>query len=144
MYFEIQSKLNFKKSIMKQFTINRNMAIAIGSLLAFPTAFFILISLLKYSFGISYLFDSTEPLLNRLGLKNSFGWNINLFILFGPLIAMLLNLFAVLKMEWHNEKQKIEIKLSIEKHWWNMVLVILSGILLAALFIYALGENCKC
>ncbi len=129
---------------MKQITINRNAAAAFGVMLAFPTAYFILISLLKYVFGISYLFDTAQPLLERMGIKESLGLNINLLILFGPLIAMLLNLLAVLKIEWFNQKDFFSVKLSLQKHWWNMALLIFSGILLATLFIYVLGENCRC
>ena len=127
-----------------QLTINRKWAIALGTLLAFPTAYFILISLLKYGPGSSYLFDSAQPLLERLGIKESLGMNINLLILFGPLVALALNLLSVLRIEWYNEKENFSLRLSIQKHWWNMVLVIVSCVLLATLFIYALGENCRC
>ena len=129
---------------MKPNVINTNSVFWIGTLLTLPTAYFILISLLKYVFGISYLFDTSQPLLERMGIKESLGLNINLFILFGPLIAMLLNLLAVLKIEWFNQKDFFSLKLSLQKHWWNMALVIFSGILLATLFIYILGENCRC
>jgi len=120
------------------------MAAALGILLTFPTAYFILISLLKFGFGASYLFDSTQPFLERIGIKESLGWNINLLILLGPLSALGLNLLAVLKVEWNNGREIFAIKFSIEKHWWNMTLVFLSGLLLATLFVYALGENCRC
>lgn len=129
---------------MKQVTINRRWSLLLGALLAFPTAYFILILLFKYVFEIPYLFDSVQPLLERMGVKDSLGWNINLLILFGPLVALGLNLLFVLKIEWYNQKKNFSIKLSIEKHWWNIVLIIVSGILLATLFIYALGENCRC
>ena len=127
-----------------QLTINRKWAVAFGMLLALPAAYFILISLLKYAFGIPWLFDAAQPFLERLGIKEALGFNINLVILFGPLIALLLNLFAVLKIDLYNDKENFSIKFSIRKHWWNMMLVIFSGILLAVLFVYALGENCRC
>ncbi len=127
-----------------QHTINRKSALAAGALFAFPAAYFILISLLKYAFKAPHLFDAIQPLLEKLGIRQSLGWNINLLILFGPLIAFLLNLLAVLKFEWYNEREKISMKFSIEKHWGNMALVFVSGLLLATLFIYALGENCRC
>jgi drug/metabolite transporter (DMT)-like permease len=129
---------------MKANVINTNRVFWIGTLLTLPTAYFIFISILKYGFGISGLFNSSQPLLENLGIKESPGLNINLLILFGPAIALLLNLFAVLKIDWQNENEFLSIKISIKKHWWNMVLVIFSGILLATLFIYALGENCRC
>lgn len=129
---------------MKSNVINANTLFWIGTLFAFPAAAFIFISLLKYSLGLPYLFDSAEPLLERIGIKESLGFNINLLILLGPVLALLLNLFAVVKIEWYNEKENFSIKFSIQKHWWNMVLVLFSGLLLAGIFIYAIGENCRC
>lgn len=129
---------------MKLNVINTNRVFWIGTLLTLPTAYFIFISLLKYGLGIPSLLDSAQPVLERWGIKESLGFNINLLILLGPLIAMLINLFAVLKIEWYNQRENFSVRFYIEKHWWNMVLVIFSGILLATLFIYALGENCRC
>ena len=129
---------------MKQRTVNRNMALVVGTLFAFPTVYFIFISLLKYVLGAPYLFDTAEPLLERLGIKESLGWNMNLLILFGPLIAMFINLLSVLRIDWYNARDAFSFKVSIEKLWWNMLLIVLSGILLATLFIYAMGENCRC
>ena len=127
-----------------QHTINRKWAMALGALLAFPTAYLIFISLLKYGLGLPNLFDATQPLLERLGIKESLGWNINLLILFGPFFAMVINLLSVLRIEWLNEKEIFSFKVSIEKHRWNMVLVFFSALLLAVLFFYAIGENCHC
>ncbi len=129
---------------MKTNVINSNRIFWIGALLTLPTAYFIFISLLKYGFGIPGLFDSSQALLHNLGIKESLGFNINLLILFGPVIALLLNLFTVLKIEWQNQNDILSIKFYIKKHWWNMTLVFLSGFLLATLFVYALGENCRC
>ena len=129
---------------MKPNVINTNIVFWIGTLLTLPTAYFIFISLLKYGLGIPSLLDSAQPVLERWGSKESLGFNINFLILFGPMIALFLNLFAVLKIEWYNQRENFSVRFYIEKHWWNMVLVIFSGILLATLFIYALGENCRC
>ena len=127
-----------------QHTINRKWAIAFGTLLAFPTAYFIFISVLKYGLGLPNLFDAAQPLLERLGIKQSPGLNINLLILFGPFIAMIINLFSVLRIEWFNETESFSFKVSFEKHWWNMMLVFFSALLLSVLFFYAIGENCHC
>jgi drug/metabolite transporter (DMT)-like permease len=129
---------------MKTKTINLNSVFWIGTLLLFPTAYFIFISILKYGFEIPDLFDSSQSLLQNLGIKERPGLNINLLIVFGPAIALLLNLFVVLKFDWQKESECLSIKFSIKKHWWNILVVIFSGILLATLFIYAFGENCRC
>ena len=56
-----------------QHTINRKWAIAFGTLLVFPTAYFIFISVLKYGLGLPNLFDAAQPLLERLGINNHRG-----------------------------------------------------------------------
>ena len=129
---------------MKTNVIKTDKVFWAGALLTLPAVYFIFISILKYGLGIPGLFDSSQPVLENLGIKESFGFNINLFILMGPFIALLLNLFAVLKIEGCNENEMLSIKLSIKKHWWNIAVIILSGILLATLIIYSVGENCTC
>ena len=58
----------------------------VGLLLSVPTAYFILISGLKYELGYDYLFDGIRPTLESGGIQEPFGWNIGLLILF-PAIA---------------------------------------------------------
>lgn len=67
-------------------------------LLALPSAYFIAISLLKYVFNVDGPFDNATPFLERMGIKENLGWNINLLIVFGPLVAFLLTVFQVLKI----------------------------------------------
>lgn len=126
-----------------QLAFNRKWAIALGALFVIPTAYFILISILN-DWGLPYLSEASQPFLQKLGIKDPPGFNINLLILIGPLIALALNLFVVLKIEWHNWREDFSINISIHKHWMNMLLIIIAGILLAVLFFYAIGENCNC
>ena len=69
-------------------------------LLALPTAYFLGIAVLKYEMGIDAPFDSIAPLLERMGLKESLGWNVNLLILLGPIVAFGLSIFQVLKIKF--------------------------------------------
>jgi hypothetical protein len=129
---------------MKQLIINRKFTFTLGALFLIPTAWFILISLLKYGFGVPYLFDSTEPLLEKLGIKESLGWTINLLILFGPSLALMLNVLSILKIEFDNGKDLFSVRLSIQKHWLNLLIIFIAGSLLSILFVYLMGENCRC
>jgi len=129
---------------MKQLIINHKLTFALGALFVIPTAWFILISLLKYSLGVPYLFDSTEPLLLKLGIKESLGWNINLLILFGPILALMLNVLSILKIEFDNGKDLFSVRLSFQKHWLNLLLIFIAGSILLILFMYLVGENCRC
>ena len=127
-----------------QHTINRKWLTVIGIVFILPTAYFIFISILKYGLGIPGLYDLSQPVLENLGINESLGLNINLLIITGPVIALLLNLFAILKLDWYNENETVSISISIQKKWWNVAVIVLSAILVLTLFIYALGENCRC
>lgn len=114
---------------------------AIALLFALPTAYFILISLLKYVFNMPGPFDSATPFLERMGIKESIGWNINLLILFGPLIAFWITLFQVLKINFQFSKVQFDFHFTIRKKWFPLMVAILSGGLLVTLFLYLVGEN---
>jgi len=66
------------------------MTSVVGVLLTLPTLYFIFISVMKYVFGWDYLFDAATPTPEGLGIKESFGWNITLLILFGPVLALVI------------------------------------------------------
>jgi hypothetical protein len=114
---------------------------AVALLLSLPTAYFITISVLKYGLSIEGPFDNATPFLERMGIKENLGWNINLLILFGPLIAFLLTIFQVLKINWKFTREQFEFHFAIRKKWFPLMVAVLSGGLLLTLFIYLLGEN---
>ncbi len=112
--------------------------------LTFPAAYVILISLLKYGFGIDGPFDSSAPFLERLGFKESLGWNINLLILLGPVAALFLCVIQVVSLDWQFTKEHFQFRVFIRKHWFPIGIAVFSGLLLLALFLYLVGENCHC
>ena len=114
---------------------------AAALLLSLPTAYFITISLLKYVFNVDGPFDNATPFLERMGIKENIGWNINLLILFGPLIAFLITIFQVLKINWQFSKEQFEFHFTIRKQWFPLMVAALSGGLLLTLFIYLVAEN---
>lgn len=113
----------------------------IALLLALPTAYFIFISVLKYALNVDGPFDSATPFLERMGIQESIGWNINLLILFGPLIAFIITILQVLHFRWQFSKEQFEFHFSIQKKWFPLLLSVFSGGLLLTLFIYLIGEN---
>ena len=126
---------------MKTTNHRRNLLTAFALLLALPTAYFITISLLKYEFNVDGPFDSATPFLERLGFKENIGWNINLLILFGPMIAFLLAMFQVFKANWQFSKEQFEFHFTFRKKWFPLMVAVISGGLLLTLFIYMVGEN---
>jgi hypothetical protein len=127
---------------MKQVTKNRLISFA-GLALALPAAYFISISILKFGLGVDGPYDASEPLLVKMGLKQSLGWNINLLILFGPIAAFFLAIFQVLKFEWKFGREHFYFQFTIKKKLLPLLVVAFSVSVLAVLFIYIVGENCR-
>jgi uncharacterized integral membrane protein len=112
---------------------------AVSVLLVLPATYFVLISILKYGLGIDGPFDAAQPMLESLGIQDSLGWNINLLILFGPLLALLFSVLQVL----HFTAEKFDFRVSILKRWLPLSITGLSVLVLGVLFIYLVGENCN-
>ena len=126
---------------MKTTTFKNNGVTTAGLLLALPTAYFILISVLKYALNIDGPFDSAQPALERWGIKDTLGWNINLLILFGPVLAFLLTIFQVLKIEWRFTSDEFLLNFTIQKRWFPLLVTAFSVGLMAILTFYFLVEN---
>jgi hypothetical protein len=109
-------------------------------LLVLPAAWFICINILNEA-GINGLYNASQPVLESMGVKENFGWNINLLIVFGPLIAFLITIFQTLKINWQFSKEEFEFHFTLRKKWFPLVVAVLSGGLLLTLFVYLLGEN---
>ena len=129
---------------MKTGTFKSNWLTAGALLLALPTGYFILAAMLKYELKIEGPFNAIQPSLESWGIKDSLGWNINLLILFGPVLAFLLTIFQVLKIEFHFTKEEFNLQFSLQKIWFPLLVVGFSAGLIAILFFYVLGENCNC
>ncbi|MBK5270568.1 MAG: hypothetical protein JJE22_06100 [Bacteroidia bacterium] len=116
---------------------------AVALLLTLPTAYFISISILKYKLGFDGQFDSIATVLERMGIKEPPGWNINLLILLGPVSGFLLAIFQVLIIRWQFTKEHFRFDFTIKKRWFPLLVAVFSISLLAMLFFYLLGENCN-
>ena len=126
---------------MKQITKQTGITI-VSLLLALPTAYFIAISLLKYELGVDGPFDAIAPLLERLGIKETLGWNINLVILLGPVVAFLLSIFQVLNIKCTFTQNHFLFQIILKKRWLPLLVAAFSVSLFGILFIYLVGENC--
>ena len=128
---------------MKQLTKQNGIAI-ISLLMALPAACFIAIAVLKYELGVEGPFDAIDPLLQNWGIKESLGWNINVLILFGPLLAFLLTIFQLLSLRMQFTQNHFLFQIIIRKRWLPLLVAGFSISLLAILFAYLFGENCIC
>ena len=128
---------------MKQIT-KQNGITLISLLLALPTAYFFVIAVLKYELSVDGPFDAIAPLLERWGIKEALGWNINLLIVFGPAIAICICLAQLLQIKWDISGDRFNVNVTVMKKWFPISVVLLSGLVLTTLFFYMLGENCNC
>jgi hypothetical protein len=121
-----------------------NLLTTTGLLLALPTAFIIVIAMLKYELGIPGPFDGMQPTLESWGIKDPPGLNINLLILFGPIIGFVLTIFQVLRIRLRFEKKQVEINTIIQAKWFPLLVAGFSLTVLGCLSLYMFGENCTC
>lgn len=122
--------------------LNYQLAPVAGALLAFPACYFVLAAVLNDSLGFSPLWEIIEPIFEKPANKH-LGWNINLLILFGPILALIWNTFSILQIKWSNEKDHLHLFFSITKHWLNIGVIMVCLLILATLFAYLFVENCR-
>ncbi len=84
-------------------------------LMLLPTAYFIMAAFLKYELGVQGPYDTVAPWLEKMGIKETLGWNINGFIIFGPLIALAVSVLQVLAAEWNFTKEQFQFRIIIVK-----------------------------
>ena len=120
--------------------LDQRFAFTAGALLIFPALYFFIAAVLNYEMGIPALWKPIDPIFQNPANKH-LGWNINLLILFGPVLAFLLNFFSIVKIKWTNEKEQLHLSFSIRKNWVNILIAVVSVLVLASLFTYLIAEN---
>jgi hypothetical protein len=69
------------------------------------------------------------------------GFNINLLILFGPAVAILINLGHVIQWKVSNSPAAYHIQLQAKKHTWNWISILTAAFCLGTLALYLVAEN---
>lgn len=110
-------------------------------LLLFPSLYFLVINLLKFELGIHGPYDASYPTLNWLGIEEGFGWNINLLIVFNPVIVVAIAAWQVLRIDWMNSSEQLQFNIAIRKKPFPLFIIFLGGLILGGLGIYLIGEN---
>lgn len=128
---------------MKKLLFNRPFALSTAFLLVFPALYFIVSSWLNYGLGFSPFWKVIEPIFEKPENKQ-FGFNINLLILLGLLLAILVNLPQLMQLHLSTEPEELNVHLAIKKYSWSWMIVGAAIFCLAALFFYLVKENCNC
>jgi hypothetical protein len=125
---------------MKTISSRRNWLNFAALLLVLPSIWFFCINIMNEA-GINGPYNASQPALESLGIREQFGWNINLLIVFGPVIALLLSALQVLHIEWSFSREQFQFTITIRRKWFPLFIAFLSILQLTALFIYLAGEN---
>ena len=129
---------------MRTIPLRPSVAVTAGILLTIPLMWFFLISILKFELNNPYLYDMAFPLLDKLGVRQPPGLNINLLFLGGPVVALLLNLASIFRIAARAHNDQVLLRITIYKNWWNLFVVVFSGAASAMLIFYLAAENCHC
>ncbi|CAN5488473.1 hypothetical protein BH10BAC3_BH10BAC3_08630 [soil metagenome] len=111
-----------------------------GALLAFPAAYFVSSAILNYGLGIDWFWKPIEPIFDNPDNKH-FGWNINMLIIFGPIIAVLINALSLAYFRFEKLDDFFKIEIYVKRNWLNIAVLVIAGITLASIFVYQFFEN---
>lgn len=118
----------------------RRLAVAGLALLAAPL-FFVAASLLKYELGIGVLFDPLESLLSEPGRRYVFNLISPVVFVGGLGLALVLNAYAVLRLNVGRQDGAIVGTVRLEARFWNIAVAAVSLLLLVTLVGYFFAEN---
>jgi hypothetical protein len=105
---------------------------ASAALLVYPL-YFVLANLLKYNLGMPLLYDP----MDAAGLTMP----SPVLLLGSLLLAGVLNLAPLLRLEWAREGDEVALTARIRAHWMHLILAGLSGLTLLIILAYTFVEN---
>lgn len=116
----------------------------IGSFLIAPPALFVTAAILKYSFGIGFLFDPLERLTADPARLRVFNFVSPVVILGALLSAFAINAVVVLRLEIRKDREGVVGTVRIRNLRANLDVVVASLLLLSIITAYVIGENWQC
>ena len=75
----------------------------------------------------------------KFGDNSVLNWIIRLLLLFGPVIAVGINLLSITHVRY--EKATQEVVLSFKLKWLNIGIILISGLFFSIFFLYLVAEN---
>lgn len=120
----------------------QKMAAEAGILLIMPAVYLIISSLFEGA-GFPMLYDAGIWLLSEIGLQQQFRL-VHALIIFGPVVASLLNVYAVASFNWERTRHDVMFGLSLKKSYFNWTMLLLSLVCLIVLLLLFLKAKCNC
>jgi hypothetical protein len=128
---------------MKKQLISQPVAFVAGVVFVVPSLYFIISALLNYGFGIHGMWSLIEPIFDKPENKG-LGFNVNLLIVFGPLLSLLINLPLVIHVTKTKVDDRLTLNLQFMLYHWSWLIITAALFCLASLGLYMIGENCNC
>jgi hypothetical protein len=130
-----------RKARQRGMDVNERRLVWAGLILLLAPLFFVTASLLKYELGIGFLFDPLEAILSEPGRRYVFNLVSPVVFLGGLILALVLNAYAVLRLNVGREEGAIVGTVRLEVRLWNIVVAAVSLMLLVTLVGYFFAEN---
>jgi hypothetical protein len=125
----------------KEVGVNDHKLAGLGFVLLLAPLFFVVASLLKYGFGIGFLFDPLEYFLSEPGRRYVFNLISPIAFLGGLSLAVAANLYAVVRLSVGREDGVVVSTVRLEAKYANIAVILVSLALLGTLVGYAFLEN---
>ena len=95
---------------------------------------------LKIDFGfLTSVYDWIGLIDHKYGDSSILNWIIRILLLFGPLVAVGVNLLSILHVRY--EKKSREIFISVKVKWLNWLIISICAIIFLVFFSYLIFEN---
>jgi hypothetical protein len=115
---------------------------AVGSILVFPSALFIAASILKFSFGLPWLYEGLGSFADpKSSLADAV---VTTVVLLGPVAAAAVALWPVVRLRLARGDGSLEAAVSLRLAWWNLAVGVVSLGLMALLFGHLVADAMAC
>ncbi len=95
---------------------------------------------LQIDFGIlTSVYEWIGEIDHKYGNNSILNWTIRILLLFGPFVAIGINLISILHM--HYEKATKEIVISLKLNWLNWTIITVCSTIFVIFFLYFVIEN---
>jgi hypothetical protein len=109
-----------------------------GTLLIILPAVFLTAVFLQYGLGLGLFFDPLDRLIFAPIRHSGHRWLEPLLLFVLPLVALVANLLSVTHFNVEPSRDEFLVTVAVKKRWWNWVIIVLSGMIVAVIFLYAI------
>ena len=109
-----------------------------GTLLIALPAVFLTTVFLQYGLGVGPFFEPLDRLIFAPIRHSRVRWLEPLLLFVLPLIALVANLLSVTHFSVTPSRDELVVTMAVKRRWWNWLIVGLSAMIVAVIFLYAL------